>query len=89
VGFAIDLSTLESAPALEPHLVIFRQSQRVISAQARRSSGERRRRRLALQRGFGGGRDGRGSDKSRSGMRRMFDDCARQQRRGANRAGES
>ncbi len=30
VGFAIDLSTLESAPALEPHLVIFRQSQRVI-----------------------------------------------------------
>ncbi len=29
-GFAIDLSTLESAPALEPHLVIFRQSQRVI-----------------------------------------------------------
>lgn len=29
-GFAIDLSTLESAPALQPHLVIFRKSQRVI-----------------------------------------------------------
>lgn len=29
-GFAIDFSTLESAPAFEPLLVIFRQSQRVI-----------------------------------------------------------
>jgi hypothetical protein len=31
-SFAIDLSTLESAPALQPHLVIFRKSQRVILA---------------------------------------------------------
>jgi len=30
VGFAIDLSMLESAATFEPHLVIFRQSQRVI-----------------------------------------------------------
>ena len=29
-GFALDLSTLKSAPALEPHLVVFRLSQRVI-----------------------------------------------------------
>lgn len=29
-GFAIDLTTLESAQALEPHLVIFREGQRVI-----------------------------------------------------------